>query len=269
MDKPTIDSLISAGTDYCELNDFTNAFSCFNKVLQTDSTNNEALFGRGVCYLKTNKKENGVADIRTAAKFGNTYAKEFLTTPLGENDSHKVNGTVFSHPDYSSKYYGIKGWLAFLCVVLVLSPLLTLGKFGEASGKFNELLIKYKQLSQSVSPDHPSFFKIQTTTLALIKAKYIITTLFYFSYALLFTGITAVIYIYRRNKKGIAYAKAYIVATIIINCIYPILMYKALNLGIDFFINTSGVQFILSLSFGIAWLLYLNKSKRIKATFGV
>ena len=268
MNNSTIDTLISAGTDYCELNDFPNAFSCFNKVLQIDNVNNEALFGRGACYLRTNRKKEGLADIRTAAKLGNAYAKEYLKTLPNEDDILTSKKAAFAQPNYSSKYYGVKGWLAFLCVVLVLSPLLSLGEFGEANDKFNELLIKYKQSSQSISPRNPSFLKTQAVALTLIKAKHIITTFLYFSYALLFTGVTAAFFIYRKNKKGIVLAKAYMITIIIISLTYPILLYKTLNIGMDFFINTYGVQFILFLAVCIAWLLYLHKSKRIKATFG-
>jgi len=70
--------LLDCALSLLESGNYTSAITLFTGIIESDPGNIDAYCGRGICFMRTGEKENGLADINFAALNGNIPAMELL-----------------------------------------------------------------------------------------------------------------------------------------------------------------------------------------------
>lgn len=177
---------------------------------------------------------------KCGTSIGNTNQSTISTTP----DS-TTNTDVTTE---NNNLNGVKGWLLFLCITLtILSPLISFGQLG----------IEWIE------------FKSYFTTFPNLRAFVLIDTIL--SMGLIGFSIYAGYVLWSIKQNAVEIAKAYFLARLAYSIIMPLVFRSVSDLPmddstiIDAFIKqaVSGI-----IAFAI-WFTYLNRSKRVRATYSV
>jgi len=145
----------------------------------------------------------------------------------------------------SSEYRGVRGWLLFFCIVLViLGPLYTLGNL--ANG--------YTAASR-VADRLPG---LMTAT--------IVDTIV--SLAVMMLGMFAGICLWTERPSAVAIAKAFLLVRLVYSVFEISLFMAALPpAASDRFLGSATISVIKTLFFVGLWYTYLKRSKRVRATY--
>jgi len=149
-----------------------------------------------------------------------------------------------NQPD-STEYRGVKGWLLFFCIVLViLGPLYTLGNLANGYSAASRLADRLPGL--------------MTAT--------IIDTIV--SLAVMMLGMFAGICLWTERPNAVAIAKAFLVVRLVYS-VFAISLFMAIlpPAASDRFLPSATISVVKTLFFVGFWYAYLRRSKRVRATY--
>jgi hypothetical protein len=144
-----------------------------------------------------------------------------------------------------NKYYGVTGWLLFFCISFgIFFPIGKISIPGQDFALFSKYFDQFTKLKLAAD----------------------INLFFGFIQAIL--GFKAGLALYKIKPKAVEQAKKYLLFCLGLSIISLILILWALDYNGEWFYMTGNNLLVQSL-FTLVWYSYLNKSKKVKATYNI